>query len=183
MKKSIKEYRKINGLSQDELAKLSGISIRTIQRIEKNVSSASPYVLKSLCKILKIEITDLELETENKEIIGDNIKTIKQMNFLSLCVLFIPLSNVVLPSIFYLKNKKNDNQNIEALKILSFQILWTLITIVLLLLSTHFDILKSGRFPFNVYFFCIFINIYFIIETSIRLNKSKEILKFVPIIL
>lgn len=181
MKKSLKEYRKINGLSQDELSKLSGISIRTIQRIEKNASSASPYILKSLCKIFKIDITDLEIEKENREFKEDNIKTIKQMNFISLFVLFIPLSNLVFPSIVYLKNKKEQNTN--ALKILNFQILWTLITIILLLLSAHFEILKSGRFPIKVYFICAFINIYFIIETSIRLNKSKEILKFVPHIL
>lgn len=178
MKKSLKEYRKINGLSQDELSKLSGISIRTIQRIEKNTTSASPFILKSLCKILKIDIKDLGLENENKEFNIENIATIKQMNFLALCVLFIPLTNLILPAIFYWKNKEKLNTN--ASKILSFQILWTLITITFLLLSAHFDIFKSGRFPINTYIFCVIINIYFIIETSIRLNKSKEILKFVP---
>ena len=100
------------------------------------------------------------------------------MNFLALCVLFIPLSNLLLPAIFYWKNK--EELNTKATKILSFQILWTLITITFLLLSAHFDIFKSGRFPINIYIFCVLINVYFIIETSIRLNKSKEILKFVP---
>ena len=181
MKNTIKEYRKINGLSQDDLSKLSKISIRTIQRIEKDASSASPYVLKSLSKTLKIDISDLVIETQNKEFGEDYIKTIKQMNFIALCVIFIPLSNLILPAIIYW-NKKMKQSN-DALKILNFQILWTLITIILLLLSAHFEILKSGRFPIKVYFICALINIYFIIETSIRLNKSKEILKFVPHIL
>ena len=72
MKKSLKEHRTNEQLSQQELADKSGISIRTIQRIEKKLSSGSPYIIKSLCKALQIEVDDIELSTFIPEITEAN---------------------------------------------------------------------------------------------------------------
>lgn len=50
----IKETRMAKGYTQKELAELSGISIRSIQRIENGVLEARSYTLKTLCGILDI---------------------------------------------------------------------------------------------------------------------------------
>lgn len=50
----IKEARMSKGYTQKELAELSGISIRSIQRIENGVLEARSYTLKTLCGILDI---------------------------------------------------------------------------------------------------------------------------------
>ena len=50
----LKEARMIKGYTQKELAERSGISIRSIQRIENGALEARTYTLKTLCSILDI---------------------------------------------------------------------------------------------------------------------------------
>ncbi|MFK8163545.1 MAG: helix-turn-helix transcriptional regulator [Lewinella sp.] len=42
MSKQLKSHRKLGGFTQESLATASGISIRTIQRIEKGLSQGNP---------------------------------------------------------------------------------------------------------------------------------------------
>lgn len=74
---SIKELRIKKGLSQEQLAQLSNLSSRTIQRIEKD-NKASCESLNALAKVFELEVNDLEnfmtkndtnySEVENKKI-------------------------------------------------------------------------------------------------------------------
>jgi transcriptional regulator with XRE-family HTH domain len=50
----LKHFRHINCLSQEKLAKNSGISIRTIQRIEEGKSVGSGYTINALATALNI---------------------------------------------------------------------------------------------------------------------------------
>ena len=52
LSKRIKELRINKGLTQTDLSDKSGISLRTIQRIENNEVSPSIYSLKKLVKFL-----------------------------------------------------------------------------------------------------------------------------------
>ena len=61
-KEKLRKYRKVKGLSQEGLSEVSGISVRTIQRLEMGLSNGSPYTLKSLAKALDIENADLLTE-------------------------------------------------------------------------------------------------------------------------
>ena len=199
MKKTLKWHRKINNLSQQQLSNISGISIRTIQRIEKNLSSGSPFILKSLCKALKIDILNLDIEPQNEEEVSENepiqaknteLKRVNLINLSALSVILFPLLNLIIPIILFLKFKKQEINKAEGLKILSFQILWTFSTLFLMflipaMLTPFFAVLSSGRFPLFVlvYFLCVAVNVYFIIHTAIQLNKSQQILHFVPNIL
>ena len=56
--------RKLQGLSQDKLAEKAGISIRTLQRIEKNEVNPQPYTLGCLADALGIQIEDLTASIE-----------------------------------------------------------------------------------------------------------------------
>ena len=207
MKKSLKEHRTSKQLSQQELSDKSGISIRTIQRIEKKLSSGSPYIIKSLCKALQIEVDDIELSTHIPEIIEaksqkefeqfsatneeDKIKSIlKLVNFSSIFILLFPLLNLIIPSIIYWKYKNSLRNNPVALKIISFQIIWTVGTLILLIfippiIQAVFGLYQSSGFPFVflLYLTCVFLNILVTFAIAIRINKSEETLPLIPNIL
>jgi DNA-binding XRE family transcriptional regulator len=55
------EYRLTHALSQDELAIMSGLSTRTIQRVEKE-GVASLQTRKALAAVLEIDVCDLDQE-------------------------------------------------------------------------------------------------------------------------
>jgi transcriptional regulator with XRE-family HTH domain len=61
----IKSLRKEKGLTQAELAELSGLSIRTMQRIENNEVNPSSYSLKMLSKALEIDLKALYSQKKN----------------------------------------------------------------------------------------------------------------------
>ena len=55
----IKEVRKQKGLTQLDLSEHANISVRTIQRIEKDEVEPSFYSLKSLSEILKVDLLEI----------------------------------------------------------------------------------------------------------------------------
>lgn len=208
MKKTLKQFRKIKQLSQQDLSEESGISVRTIQRIENNLSKGSPYIIKSLCKSLQIEIDDLEVNNvqpesheTNSENVADSfeevsfekqiyIRQLKLINISSMLVLLFPLLNLLFPSILYWKLRKSLNSQADALKILSFQILWSLLTLLLMIFIPAISQLFFGMQEFSghplffwIYLLSVVLNILFTIDTAIRLNKSRKILPFIPNIL
>jgi transcriptional regulator with XRE-family HTH domain len=75
----IKEVRKQKGLTQLDLSEHAKISVRTIQRIEKDEVDPSFYSLKSISEILEIDL--LEIKNSNsmmftKKILGIHLNDI-----------------------------------------------------------------------------------------------------------
>jgi len=191
MKNALKEQRKLKNFTQEELAKISGISIRTIQRIEKGLSVGSPYTLKKLATSLTIEPSDL-LNNDTKTALPEstNNSALKLMNLSALFILLIPFGNILFPLFLFLKNKSNEEVNIYGRKILSFHIIWTVyaflfILVVSLVLLYLFEHLRYAAVPIYVplYLFTILINAVCTLQISIRLSKNKNILKPIPNIL
>jgi XRE family transcriptional regulator, regulator of sulfur utilization len=92
----LKHFRRINCLSQDKLAENSGISIRTIQRIEEGKSVGSGYTINTLAKALNIKSTDLiNLVSQNSVPISNNTTKLKILNLSAISMLLIPLANIV----------------------------------------------------------------------------------------
>ncbi len=50
----IRESRKLKGLSQEELADLAKVNLRTVQRIEANQNEPRGKTLNLLCEVLEI---------------------------------------------------------------------------------------------------------------------------------
>jgi len=62
MNSKIKQMRRIRGLSQSQLAKKSGVSIKTLQKYEtgeRDFNKARLDIVCKLAKALECEITDL----------------------------------------------------------------------------------------------------------------------------
>ena len=183
----LKLYRRINLLSQEGLAETSGISIRTIQRIEEGKSIGSAYTLNALTKALNINSTDLLIKVSPN---SHNINQLKILNLSAIAIILIPLANVIFPAYIYWKNRDDEKIKNIGSKILSFQILWTLCTLLMALiipviLLLLFPALKGSSIPLfvPVYFVSVIFNVYFIIRFAININKQSPFLKKVPNIL
>mgnify|MGYP000326911403 FL=1 len=59
----IKELRKKFNYTQSELSEVSGLSIRTIQRLENNEVSPSSYTLKVLSDIFNFDLFKIKLNS------------------------------------------------------------------------------------------------------------------------
>lgn len=62
--KKISETRKSKGLTQEELAELSKVNLRTIQRIENNKNEARGKTLNLICNALEIDLQVLQKVTK-----------------------------------------------------------------------------------------------------------------------
>lgn len=187
MKNSLKGHRKIKNLTQEELSKSSGISIRTIQRIEKGLSTGSSHTLKTLAKTLSIENSDILHDESNPKLFTkNNIDTLKLMNFSVLTMLIIPVGNIIFPAIIYFKNRDDGKINIIGKKILNFQILSMLVLPFFLVIL--YLLIGAGHGALTITFIVSYLtyglaNIIITIHTSIQINKEKEVLSFIPNIL
>jgi transcriptional regulator with XRE-family HTH domain len=74
----IKEKRLREGLTQSALSELTGITIRTIQRIENNEVAPSLHSLKKIGEALQIDLLEQALEAETTP--QTDIITIKLTN-------------------------------------------------------------------------------------------------------
>lgn len=62
----VRKLRLQRGWSQDHLSQISGLSIRTIQRIERG-HNAGLESLKSLAAVFEVQVTDLQKEPDMNE--------------------------------------------------------------------------------------------------------------------
>ena len=64
----ISQTRKLKGLTQERLAELAKINLRTIQRIENNENEPRGKTLELICSVLDLEIEELtSLSKEEKK--------------------------------------------------------------------------------------------------------------------
>jgi transcriptional regulator with XRE-family HTH domain len=118
----VKELRTRKGISQELLAEETGLSLRTIQRIENDETVPRGDSLKRLAQALNTspdEIIDWKIQEDS------NYLTI--MNLAALTFLFFPLLGILIPLILWI-SKRDKIQSVNELgkSILNFQISWTL---------------------------------------------------------
>ncbi len=129
----VKYFRESRNLTQNELAENARLSLRTIQRIESGIQPKG-HTLKMLAKVFDVECFELFEIPETLSYESDGIKKIKALNTSILTFLIIPYGNIIFPFIIYFKNQEKEFRRVAS-DIISLQILWTLITSVLLILS------------------------------------------------
>ncbi len=181
------QLRKNKGLSQESLAEMSNVSLRTIQRIEKGTVNPRSFTLKTLAEALEIQPSELTIIDSESNDIHKEISILKRINVASLLVVIFPILNIIFPVIIWKRSKKLHELNTQAGKIVTLQILWTIITIIIffsipLLLKIFTEDSGIGKFmsPLS-YLFCVVLNIIIVLKTTVKLNKSNtNILHFVP---
>ena len=164
------KYRKKQNLTQDELADKTGLSVRTIQRIEAG-STPKGHSLHVLAEALNISKEKLT-EAENKPAI--NYKLAKWINLSSLPFVVIPLANIAIPLlIMYAKKEVNSLTK----QIISVQILWTILAAVIFLLSPFIGKLFSAqnKLTLLVLIVSILVNIFIILCNTISLDQKNKL--------
>lgn len=76
LRKKIKVIRNKRGLSQDDLAELSKVNLRTIQRIENNETVPREKTLRLIYNALDIEVMECKKPQINKYLIWSSILTL-----------------------------------------------------------------------------------------------------------
>jgi transcriptional regulator with XRE-family HTH domain len=145
----VKELRSRKGLSQEQLAETSSLSLRTIQRIENGETVPRGDTLTRLAVSLKVspdELIDWKI-VEDKNILL--MLNLSQISFIA-----FPLLGIILPlAIWILKKDKIKNVNELGKSILNFQITWTtlLFSIYILFIASlifHMGFFHSPYYPF-----------------------------------
>ncbi len=172
MKKDIQSYRLEKNLTQAELAEKSGLSLRTIQRIEAGVIPKG-FTLKAIAGVLGIEP---EIITKNKEDDLD-FSRVKIINLSALSFIIIPFGNIILPSILTYKSK-DERIKLFGKNIISIQVIWTIITSVLLIISPFLQNLISFKVPMFIVVLVVLmlLNIIVILINGVYLTKKSELL-------
>lgn len=183
----VSDTRKKLGLSQEALAEKAKVSLSTIQRIEKGSVKPRPYTLKILAETLKMHPEELLSVEGTNARIDESFLSLKRMNLSTLIFFFIPFVSIIVPVFFWKINKQIDSKNIVAGKIVSFQLLWSILTIVAISLTLFVSNLIIGDageglyFMLIVFLFAVLFNIYIIVKTAFQLNKKDQnTLSFVP---
>jgi len=130
--KKIQELRKLKGLTQEELSDKTGLSTRTIQRIENGEVDARTYTLSRLAEALNVELDILLIEDESSNnffsIDSSKNTTNKYLALFHLSGLFI----LILPPLLFWIIKRDDIPGIKqhAKDILNYQISITIYLII-----------------------------------------------------
>lgn len=130
LSKNLVYQRKLNGLTQEELANQTSVTVRTIQRIEKGEVNPHLQTVKLLAAALNIEVDDLlQLENPRKEDIQK--KWLLLLHGSPLLGLGIPLFNILIPLFIWI-HKREDNPMYErhGRAVVNFQITATLLFLI-----------------------------------------------------
>ena len=177
----LKHVREQQNLTQEELAEKSGISVRTIQRIESGISPKG-HTLKALSNGLKISEKELLNEQPKIELLEKKTITIsgeenqidfskiKLINLSSVLFVVLPPFNILAPLIFCsILKQKNHLTN----KIISLQIIWTILAPIIFMLGIF---LKLGHsFTIVLLIVIVLSNVFMILRNLVEIDKNKKL--------
>ena len=143
--KKILEARRNQGLSQEDLAELARVNLRTIQRIENNENDTRVKTLNLVCNALDIKFENTEM---NQTRFTDKFHVETLFNYIFLLVLNIILISIV--GFLVVDSESNFNSKIGGF-LLSFFVP-AFITFKTQNLSGSVRVLKFG-FGYFFYFF------------------------------
>lgn len=148
----IQAIRKSKGFSQEVLAEQSGVSLRTIQRVEQGETVPRGHTLQALATALAVPLEALRAEPETAAMtiaaplaiaeseptrlvtapmvappsgVRSDLEFIQLLNLSALSFLVVPLLNIVVPLLLWRKHRHTIEHVAEVgRRILGFQILW-----------------------------------------------------------
>ena len=174
----LRELRNQKGMSQELLAENSGLSLRTVQRIENNESNPTGETLKRLANALNVNPDEL-IDWSIKE----DKKYLTFMNLSALTFIFFPLLGILVPFMLFSSRKgkiKNINEIGRAL--INFEITWTIslffIPFILFLFSKIGVLDLTFKLLLTILAVMYITNILLIVINSIRISNRKGVVYF-----
>lgn len=183
IKERIITGRQLKGLTQQELANLTGISLRTIQRIEAGESVPRSHTLKAIAAALKIQLTDLVTTTNILSAQGNsnnNHHFLQLFNLSCFTFLAIPFVHFLVPNQLL---KSQSNLELAAKewgrKIVRQQIWWIIALHLVLFLTFASNFVFVGLYNKVDYFinylypfFAMYLlNVALILYNTLRIPK------------
>lgn len=167
----LKDYREKSNLTQEELALKSGISVRTIQRIEAG-SAPKGYTLKVLAKSLGVKENELQDIADQPDLL--NYPLIKFINLSSIPVTLFPPLNIIFPLIIMTLKKEFSPM---AKQLVSVQIMWTILAFILFMLSSFIKnwFLLGNKFTLIVMILLVLTNFAIILFNAMAIDKNKKL--------
>ncbi len=107
--KLIKELRLKRGLTQEDLAEKTEVSVRTIQRIESGDVDPRAYTLQTIAKALDV---DFSMFVEDKTVIKQNEETVDERNSYA----FVHLTGVIpliFPTLIFMKLRRRKSKKMS----------------------------------------------------------------------
>lgn len=141
---TIKSLRAQKGLSQEELADISGLSLRTIQRIENSETTPRGDTLKRLAIALSVspdELIDWQIQEDNNLLAVLNLS---QLGFLA-----FPLLGLIIPLLIWIL-KKDSIRYVDTVgrKILNFQLTFNLFIFAIITIGAVLSGIVLNNVPF-----------------------------------
>ena len=171
MHSKVKLLREQKNLTQTELAEKSGLSLRTIQRIESG-QSLKGFTLKAIAQTLETEPENLfSKEEENIQ-----IDRAKHINLSALSGLIIPFGGIIFPAILTYRTQDSVNRELGK-SVIGVQIILAFVISVLLILSPFIQHWFSIRFPLFLVPLMAFIilKLWIVIKNGISLNQTNQL--------
>ena len=177
----LRELRNQKGMSQELLAENSGLSLRTVQRIENNESNPTGETLKRLANALNVNPDEL-IDWSIKE----DKKYLTFMNLSALTFIFFPLLGILVPFMLFSSRKgkiKNINEIGRAL--INSEITWTIAVFFIPLILFLFSIIGfigtlSLKLLLTILAIMYLGNFLLVVINSIRISNGKGVLYFSP---
>ena len=144
----IKNIREQSGYTQAKLAELSGLSLRTIQRLEANNKPPKGHTLEVLSKVLDMAPASLQEQFQKKEESKAAATTaIQLINLAVLSFIGIPFGNIILPLILWRKKRSIQLVDEMGRRIINFQIIFSATLVILLCLAPFVNKWLSTKAP------------------------------------
>lgn len=177
LQKRIKALRVRKGFSQEELALKTGLSLRTIQRIESGESAPRGDSIRRISVALEVspeEIMDWKVR-EDKNVVA--ILNLSQLSFLA-----FPLLGIIIPlAIWILQKDKIKYVNSVGKSILNFQISWSILFFVFYIIFGlqkvfFLEITPVGIFATILGIIILYAyNLIFILANAIKFNRTNSV--------
>lgn len=178
---TLKRIREQQNLTQEELSEKSGISVRTIQRIEAGTLPKG-YTLKTLAKVLEIQESELLDKKTKTETIGDekaetkqesvaiDYSKIKLVNLSSLLFVVLPPLNILVP-LLLASTLKQKNPLVK--QIVSVQILWTILAPIVFMLGIFLKL--GGKFTLGLMICIVLSNLFIVLRNAAEIDRHQKL--------
>lgn len=171
MENQVKILREKMNMTQNELAERSGLSLRTVQRVEAG-NILKGFTLKALAQALNIQPEDLIITPKQET----DIQRAKKINLSALAGLIIPYGGIIFPAVLTYQTKDLKNRELGK-SIICIQIIISVIFSVLMIISPFIQKLLSLKFPLFIIPLITFLGLklFIIIKNGISLNKTHNL--------
>lgn len=176
MTNSIKNLRKALGYTQSNLAEKTGLSLRTIQRLESGHTLPKGHTLAVLAEVFDVDPSVLKQKVRQvKQAEKTDKISIKLINLAVLGFFIFPFGNLIFPFMVWRKNSDSEVVDEAGRRIINFQIHWSIALCILLCISPFIDPEIFPSFPLilMVLFVALAINLFIIAFTANSINQDK----------